>query len=123
MTAPRVEGGRRCTSHHNACDCREAKFAELEEQRDRLIERAQLAEDTAAREHLRAEKAEAECASLRPDAERYRRLRWHEVDCYIATGRLESLDEQIDAAIARGESLAHPGCGAGEVSQPSDGEG
>ena len=34
---------RRCTTHHNACDCREARFAELEASAKELRECLQIA--------------------------------------------------------------------------------
>ena len=34
-----------CTTHHHACDCREAKFEALEAERDKLREAAQAVVD------------------------------------------------------------------------------
>ncbi len=31
-----------CTTHHNACDCREAKFLEIESERDSLAEQVRV---------------------------------------------------------------------------------
>ena len=33
---------KRCVTHHHACDCREAKFAELEQQLDELRAHSEL---------------------------------------------------------------------------------
>jgi len=45
-----------------------------------------------------AEGLRAERDALRADAERYRWLRTYEVDSYLASGRMDSLDAAIDAA-------------------------
>ena len=48
-----------CTTHHNACDCREAKFRELEAEVERLKEeRAGLYADLTGQEHLMGSKIE-----------------------------------------------------------------
>ena len=56
-----------CTTHHHACDCREAKFAELEKGQVKLLDiivtqEAHIAELEAELERLRAllEKGEQE---------------------------------------------------------------
>lgn len=38
-----------CTTHHNACDCREAKFRELEAENERYRKALQDIYDTAAK--------------------------------------------------------------------------
>ena len=41
---------RECTTHHHACDCREAKFAALEAENERLVKRLQAVRREARRQ-------------------------------------------------------------------------
>lgn len=63
-----------CTTHHHACDCREAKFAETARENDLLREDLNDAQNTIRGMELKEERIERENATLRALLKRWEKL-------------------------------------------------